>query len=298
MQPEKVSAPTRSVKKQVSGRDLKLKVLRSLKELPPMPQVVVKAQEIITNPDSSTKELARIIETDQAIVAKALKLANSAYFGLSGKVSSIDHVSVLLGYKTLGELISMAACSRLMGSTLKGYRAESGVLWRHSLAVAFGSKIIANQKKPDLASDALIAGLLHDAGKIILDQPIFERKEIFEEFMKDGKQTFLKAEKQILGFDHADIASDVCKRWRIPQSIAIPIKYHHYPSRSEGDELAYILHMADSIAMMSDHGTGIDDVLYQMDDTVMEFLGLQDNDVSDIMGQVVKAVESASEDIM
>jgi len=72
-----------------------------------MPQTVLKAREIIANPRSDFKELAVLVETDQAIAAKVLKLANSAYYGLSGKVSSIQHASVVLGHKALGELITM-----------------------------------------------------------------------------------------------------------------------------------------------------------------------------------------------
>lgn len=95
-------------KKQPSGIKLKYGILRTLDDLPAMPHVVKKAQEIMARPDSNIKELAKVIELEQAIATRLLKMANSAYYGLSGKVSSVQHASVLLGYKTLGELISVA----------------------------------------------------------------------------------------------------------------------------------------------------------------------------------------------
>ncbi len=285
------SSSTPSTEKQPSGQALKEIILRSVSDLPPMPQTVFKVREIIADPGSSFKQLAEILETDQAMATRVLKIANSAYYGLSGKVSSIQHASVVLGHKTLGELMTMAGISGLLGNRLKGYGLEAGDLWRHSLGVAFGSKIIAAKKNPVLANDAFAAGLIHDVGKLILDQHVLERQEAFKEFMVDGQQSFLAAEKQILGFDHSEIASEACKSWRVPETLSIAIRYHHYPSQSQGSKLAYIVHTADLIAMMTGLGLGMDGLSYKMDDKAMEFVGLHEKDVTDIMGEVVESVE-------
>ncbi len=157
---------------------LKSKILRGLVELPPMPNIILKAREIIEDPHSSLKDLSAVIEHDQAIVARVLALANSAYYGLSGLVSSIQHASVLLGQKTLSEMITIAASSRLLSKKLRGYQLNPDDLWEHSLAVALGSRIIAGKKSPEHVEDAFIAGLLHDGGKIILDPYVLERKKV------------------------------------------------------------------------------------------------------------------------
>ena len=290
-QQKKATSSLSSNEKQLSGEALKKRILQSVSDLPPMPQTVFKVREIIANPDSSFKELAEILETDQAIAAKVLKIANSPYYGLSGKVSSIQHASIVLGHKTLGELMTMAGTSGLLNNKLEGYGLEAGDLWQHSMGVAFGSKIIAAQKDASLANDAFTAGLLHDTGKLILDQYVFERKEAFAEFMADGQQSFLRAEKQILGFEHSEIASEACKSWQVPQALSTAIRYHHYPSQSQGDKLAYIVHVADAMAMMAGLGLGIDGLLYKIDDTAFEFLNLQEKDVISIMGEVVESVK-------
>ena len=272
-----------------SGDALKENLLKSLKDLPPMPQVVFKAKEIMTNPASDLKQLSKVIQTDMSIVTKILRMANSSYYGLPGKVSSVDHATVLLGQNTLGEVITMAGISGLLESSLQGYNLESGDLWRHSMAVAFGSKILAERKNPELINDAFIAGLLHDAGKIILNKPVLERKELFDSFMKDGQQTFLNAETKILGFDHSEIASEMCIRWNIPESISLAIKYHHYPSRSNGDELAYILHVADYIATLSGIGIGTDDILYEVEEGALDFLNLTQKEISELVLEVIES---------
>lgn len=270
------------------GDVLKDKLLKSLKDLPPMPQVVFKAREIMADPNSDLRELSGVIKTDMSITSKILKMANSAYYGLPGKVSSVDHATVLLGQKTLGEVVTMAGISGLLDSALNGYNLEPGDLWLHSVAVSFGSKILAEMKKPELANDAFIAGLIHDAGKIVLDKPLLERKGAVDSFMEDDQQTFLNAESEILGFDHAQIAFEMCNSWNIPKAITAAIKYHHYPSRSQGNELSYILHVADYIATLSGIGIGADDILYEVEEGAMEFLGIGQKTVSNIVLEVIE----------
>ena len=296
--PSEKERPTASFsKKHPSGMKLKYGILRTLGDLPAMPHVVQKAQALIANPESNVNELSRLIEIEQAIATRVLKLANSTYYGLSGKVSSVQHACVLLGYKTLGELITVAGISSLMDKNLKGYDLSSEDLWRHSIAVAVGSRIIAARKDPEFGNEAFFAGLVHDAGKLVLDQHVYERKGDFEMFMGEGQHTFLIAEKEILGFDHSEIAFELCQKWQIPSNQSVAVKFHHYPSKSEGNDLAYILHLADCIAIMNGYGAGRDSSMYQMEEGTLEFLALQDKDVSDIKTQVMESVEEMSQEI-
>jgi predicted Zn finger-like uncharacterized protein len=292
------SVPDASLgKKQPSGITLKYGILRTMDDLPAMPHVVQKAQEIMSRPDSNVKELARIIEIEQAIATRVLKMANSAYYGLSGKVSSVHHASVLLGFKALGELVSVAGISNLMSKDLRGYGLDSGDLWRHSIAVAFGSRIIANRKDIEFGNQAFFAGLIHDAGKLILDPYVYERKDSFEEFMADGNNTFLNAEKTILGFDHSEIAFELCQKWKIPNDQSFAIKYHHNPSRSDGNELAFILHMADYIAMINGYQSQTDGAPYHAEEGTMDFLDLREEDVENIKNDVHESVEKIAQEV-
>lgn len=284
-------------KKQPSGIKLKYGILRTLDDLPAMPHVVKRAQEIMAKPDSNIKDLARVIELEQAIATRLLKMANSAYYGLSGKVSSIQHASVLLGFKTLAELISVAGISNLLSQDLKGYQLDSGDLWQHSIAVAFGSRIIANRKDTEFGNLAFFAGLIHDAGKLILDPYVYERKNEFDEFMANENHSFLSAEKTILGFDHCEIAFELCQKWKIPNDQSLAIKYHHNPSQSDGNELAFTLHMADYIAMINGYKSGTNGDHHQPEEGVLDFLNLREEDVEHIKSDVQESVEKMSEEV-
>ena len=123
--PRTTSSPAERSPIAANNGDFRKKVLRKLKDLPPMPQIVFKARQVIADPDSEMAELSDLLESDQAIATKVLKLANSAYYGLSGKVSSIRHASSLLGYNALGQLISMVGGASVLGKTLDGYELDS-----------------------------------------------------------------------------------------------------------------------------------------------------------------------------
>lgn len=279
-----------SIEMESDNQDMIKRISASIEDIPPMPQVVIKAQQLLADPHSSPKEVAALLESDQSIATKVLKMANSAFYGLSGTISSIQHAALVLGYLTLGEIITAAGTKKMLERKLPGYGFESEDLWRHSLSVGLGAKIIAADKNSDLAFVAHTAGLIHDVGKLILDPFVLEQKAAIDSFMADGQQTFLSAEKQILGFDHAEIAAEICKVWHIPEAVALPIRCHHAPSASEGDELAYILHMADYAAIMSGGGYDSNDFLYQLEEGTMDFLGFQQSDISELTFEVMESL--------
>jgi len=221
----------------MADNTLKERIFRTLKDLPPMPEVARRARVVLSNPNSSFSDLADVIESDQGIVTRVLKMANSSFYGLSGNVSTIQRASMVLGVKTLMELLGMACSSEIMSGTLEGYDIAAGDLWKHSIAVAGASRVIARRVRPEMEQDAFSAGIIHDVGKIILDPYILEKKSEFRTYVKMGGVSFLSAEKAILGFDHAELASEVCEHWNIPAHIALAIRYHHDPTPSNDDIL-------------------------------------------------------------
>ena len=275
----------------MADNTLKERIFRTLKDLPPMPEVAQRARMVLSNPNSSFSDLADVIESDQGIVTRVLKMANSSFYGLSGNVSTIQRASMVLGVKTLMELLGMACSSEIMSGTLDGYDIAAGDLWKHSLAVASASKMIARRIRPEMEQDAFSAGIIHDAGKIILNPYILEKKSEFQSHVRMGKGSFLSAEKAILGFDHAELASEVCEHWNIPEHIALSIRYHHDPSPSNHDILTYIIHVADAAAIMSGIGAGMDGMLYPINEQAMDFLSLKSDDIPEIMAETAVYIE-------
>ena len=288
-----VNARKRSGFCSMRGRNLKERILGTVDNLTPMPQIMDKAREILDDPDSNLKDLADLIETDQALAVKVLRLSNSVYYGRLEKVASLQEAAVVLGLKTLGEMLTVASTHKALGRSLKGYGLAADALWHHSLSVAVGSRIIANKKTPHLANEAFSAGLIHDTGKLILDDYVLERKDDFSQFLTEGDGTFLDAEKKILGFDHAEIAAKVCDKWHFPKTISTPVRYHHNPVRFRTNELAYIVHVSDKIAMWS--GANSDGISVEIGDKAFKALDLQVEDMEPIMDEVVASVQAIAE---
>jgi len=271
--------------------ELQSRIIKSIKDLPPMPQVVIKIQGLISDLNSDITDLAEIIESDQAVAAKVLKMANSAYYGMSGKISSIHQASVLLGYQVLGEIVTMAGVVGILSGSMPGYGYDAQELWKHSLSAALSAKMIAAIKNKDLMHEAHTAGLIHDVGKIILDRYILENMDQISVYMVQEEKSFLDAERFIFGFDHAEIASEVCRAWKIPEKISLAISCHHQPSYSCGDELSYVLHLADHIAAKSGASYDEDEAFAELETGTLEFIGIGRDEIRDIMLQVLEAIE-------
>lgn len=280
---------------EAAGDALRTRVLKTVGDLPPMPQTVHKARDIMANSNSSFRDLAIVLVADQAIATRVLKIANSAYYGLSGKVSSIQHASVVLGQKTLAEILTLASTSKLMGQKLAGYGLSAEDQWRHSLSVAFGARIVANKKNPGLEDNAFSAGLIHDAGKLVLDKYILEKKALFDQLVAECKSegifNLTRIEQKLLGLDHAEIGGEVCKKWNVPNYLAVAIQSHHAPSALEENELGHMVHVADILATASVMSQDEPLKFSNIDEKSYKVLRLKEEELPKIMAQLISAVE-------
>jgi HD-like signal output (HDOD) protein len=275
----------------LDGSDLKNKILQSVKDLPPMPKVLFKAREVMADPKSSFKDVAAVIETDQAIAARVLKVANSAYYGLSGMVNSIHQATVVLGQQTLEQVITMVSSSSLLGKRLKGYNLNAGVLWKHSLAVALGSRMIAAKRAPTLENDAFSVGLIHDAGKLALNNCLDQKRKEVARFLQEESPSYLLAERHVLGFDHTEIAQDLCLKWKLPENHAEAMRYHHDPSSAGDNPFAHVIHLANYLAKEAGFGSGSEADDNPLDASSLSNLGIKHADIEALSADLAASVE-------
>lgn len=288
------TTPCAAADPEAAGR-LKSELLHQWEDLPPMLEVLIKTRRILDDPKASLKRVATVIETDPAMAAKLLKIANSAFYGLCGNVSSAQHAAVVLGRKTLEEVISVASTSDFLGKELPGYEIAAGDLWRHSLTVAIGSRILTSRRMPKLESDAFSAGLFHDLGRIILDPHVTLEKQLLQRRVVEGGRTFTVAEKEVFGFDHGDLTAALCENWNFPPAQTLAIKHHHDPSASGEDVLAHILHVvdaADAAVAYSDKESSTDTP--PVEEGTLVLLNLDEKELSELMNEVSESVDQVT----
>lgn len=270
---------------------IKERLAEALNSLPPMPQAFDQARGLMADAQARPADMAHVLETNPAIAARVLRLAGMSLYGDADSLSSIQQAAAALNMHMLNEFVTLACAAGLLHSELKGYGLNAWELWRHSLAVAYCARELAERKTPGMVEEAFLAGLFHDCGKLILDGCVEEHSAAFLASVHEEQQSFVDAERRILGFDHPQVSADVCVKWRIPKSQIVAIALHHTPSRFEHNPLACVLHAADATAIMSGIGSGIDELQYTIDEKAMKFLALDGDVIGILMADAARYVQ-------
>ena len=261
----------------------------------PLPATTMKIIKLIGDSSSSMQEVAAVMEMDQALTARVLRVANSAYYGLPRQVASARDAVVLLGQNTLRSLVFTASVSGVLGRKADGYAMEEGELWKHSISVAVASRIVAGFSHRALAEEAYVAGLLHDIGKIVLDQFMTDEFSETFEYAAANSVPFSDAEREIVGADHAHVGGLLAERWELPDNYVAAIRYHHDPLAS-GDMklLTSIVHIADLIALELGLGLGADGLQYPMVARAFEIAGITPEQYAEALEKVASIGDEAT----
>lgn len=215
-------------------------LINSIKEFPAMPNIIMHALNIMKDPDSSTKELGKIISYDQSLSTKVLTLVNSAYYGFPQQITSIYRAIALLGMsKAKNIIITVAMKPMLIGQADKE-------LWRHSIKTAIGCEHLAKHLKIMDPDEAFVIGFLHDIGKMILSMKDLNLYKSVKDLTKTGAN-IIEAERLYYGTDHCQMGSLLAKRWQLPLLIANSVKYHHNPSLSPMPVPSTLVYAIDTI---------------------------------------------------
>lgn len=260
-------------------------IFRRVGDLPPLPAVAAKVLEILKNPDADLTALVSIIEKDQALTAKVLRVSNSAYYGLVRRISTVKDAVVTLGFNNMRNQVLALSAYSLMQGPASGYALEAGSLWDHSLCTGLCAEHLADTLGyKSIKDEVFIGGLLHDIGKTILSYYVSARFSNILERVDQLGQTFVEAERAELGFDHAEVGARVALRWNLPESLVSMIGDHHKPDlKSVNAARVCLVHVADAIASMLGVGIGVDALEKRLREEAAQLIGLTDHAVQDAM---------------
>ncbi|MGQ9881089.1 MAG: HDOD domain-containing protein [Armatimonadota bacterium] len=271
-------------------------LVQTIRDLPALPEVVVRVMRLAEDPRSDAQSIARVIATDQAMAARVLKLANSAFYGLPRRVSTLSEAVVILGFRTIKNLAIAASTFELLNKEIAGYWLQRGELWRHSLACAIGAQLIAQRVRLPVGEEAFVAGLLHDIGKVAINLFVREQFDQIMECALRDRIPFVEAEQAVLGFNHATAGALIAEKWNLPPSLVSVIRYHHQPSQmSEPEALVSVVHLADILSITLGIGIGGDGLYYTLEDGTMAMFAFEQSDIDALCEQIVDQVAQAAD---
>ena len=252
-------------------------VLADIHELPSLPAVVGELTQALDNEATGVDQLAEGIAQDQSLAARALRVANSPFYGIQHKVASIHDAIVILGFRAVGSLV--------MAASVTGYFApppntafDLARFWRHGIGAALCARALARTAGLDMEA-AFTAGLLHDIGVLVL---LTSRPESYArvlEYRAAQDCELVAAETAVLGFDHARVGEALAARWRFPDEIAQAVAQHHAPRHESGGDagatLADVAHVANILAHALDLSGDPDALVPPLDGHAWRRIGLE-----------------------
>ena len=226
-----------------SWRTVRIEVLDRVESLPSLSSVVVEFLELARREYFTAKDFENVLSKDQALVARLLKVANSGLYGRSRTIHSIPEAVVLIGLESLKKIVFAVSAEGLTRRRLDNYpyHPDHG-FWVHSLGMGHVARVLADASPAAnlRGEEAFVAGLLHDVGKLVIDE--------FLEF--DGRNPVTREqERAAVGLDHAELGGFILRQWNLPESITCCVLHHHDPSAAAGWVLgATVLSLAEEIS--------------------------------------------------
>lgn len=238
----------------------------AVKDLPTLPGVLEEVAVLVQDPNTSTDQISKAISRDQVLSAKVLKMVNSPIYGFPGRIGSVQHALVLLGFNVIKGIIISTSVFDVMNENMKG-------LWEHSLGCALASSAIARAIGCKDPEEYAVAGLLHDIGKVVAAVQLPDSRAAIDALVREKDLSYRKAEAEVLGFAHDRINLWLCTYWNLPPNLKEGLSYHHRPmSASLYPKVAQVVHVADFLARLYGVGSGGDDQVSVLDEGVLEAL--------------------------
>lgn len=255
-------------------------VIESIDDLPAIPATFMRIRETIKDPKSSVKELSTEVVKDPALTSKILKIANSAYYGFPRTISTVNDAIILMGFKKTWQLAMSVSMMNLFQKDSRIFNRE--VFWEHSVKVGICAQIIAKFFRYPRPLELYTMGLLHDIGKLILDQYFHDSFIKVIKIVKDNSISFAEAEDMVIGANHTIIGAWLLDRWKIPAFIVEGVAFHHAMLTNPVPKAALILALADNICIIKGIGISYDKNLKDINKRLITKLKLTERQVENI----------------
>lgn len=226
--------------------------LREIQSLPTLPPIAAKLNKMIEDEDITANQLGNVIERDQVLTSKLLKMVNSSFYGFPQRISTVANAIVLLGINVIKTLIVTSSIFEMMQSSDVG-------LWEHSLGCATIASLIAKKKGLKNPEEVSTAALLHDLGKVVVRAELPSEYDALLALVERNGISMREAEEELLGVSHSEIGGWLVHQWNLPDRLVLPITWHHRPEEApDHRDVTAILHFSDILVRAVGFGFGGD----------------------------------------
>lgn len=275
---------------------LRSKIYSKIDELPTLPSTVTRLLTLFEDKRSNVSLITEIVQKDPALAAKILKVANSAYYGFSQKISNLERAIALLGFNMIKSLV--ISIGVMTSISLKNKTTVSiKDLWNHCVTTAILMREMGKRINNDNESDHLfILGLLHDIGMVVFDQFFSEDfQEVINIATSVERKDFYKIEQKIIGFDHGEVGGMLLARWNFPKIISLSVTNHHH-DLLKGEELSketMLLKLGDIISHSDIQTEENSKEINEEQNRILEYLGV----TNDFIREMLDFKESVKDEI-
>ncbi len=269
--------------------------LEGVSDLPTLPTVYSKVASLVSDSRTTAAQVARVIESDQAITSKILRLVNSSFFGFSRRISSIHQAVILLGFNTIRNTVLSVSVFKMFGSEQPS-NFDLKNFWKHSIATGLLTKSLGTYLDTGMDEEAFAAGILHDIGKVVLNKYFQDEfKEALEKARSEQLPIF-DAERLVNGVSHTEIGEYITDHWNLPYGLVEAVALHHTPSVLRSNpKLVSLVHVGNIFSREMQIGFNGDFRVPEIDPFVYEELEVTEDDLNGFYMRMKEDIENNQE---
>ncbi len=254
--------------------------LKDIQSLPTLPPIVSRLNEMVADQNITATKLGEVIEKDQVLTSKLLKMVNSSFFGFPQRIGTVSNALVLLGFNVIKTLIVTSSIFEVMQAADVG-------LFKHSLGTATAAGIIARRKGIKNPEEISTAGLIHDLGKIVVRAEFPELYQKIIDSTRENEVAIQQVELEVLGMNHEEIGGIVARQWNLPDRLTVALEYHHRPDKaSDFAQVAAIIHFSDILVTAVGFGDGGDPWVPALSHTAWEQIKFSRQEMKEILEEL------------
>jgi putative nucleotidyltransferase with HDIG domain len=257
-----------------------------------LPTIYFELQEALNDPNKTFQDLSNIISFDPALSARLLKIVNSAFYGFPSRIETVSHATSIIGRDQLTDLaLATLVIYQFRGIPNNLFNMEK--FWRHSIACGVAARSIAEFRSDQNVERFFLAGILHDIGRLVIFKktPALARDAFYRS--KEKKENIYLCERELMGFDHADVGRELLKAWQLPPRLVEAVGCHHQPQTEKEFPIdAAIIHTANYIVHVLEVGSDAEFSGPQLYPKSWGIIGLNPDDFEFMKDKVNQQYES------